>query len=264
MHETEEFIEGIYDDEASEQAEDISSILRRSKVSHEGNDAWYYVCLAVENSTQLDEESAKRVQGAIQKYHVIRGDYNLNIMELDPFYYDHERDDSLSDSELVSISNTVDRCHSGIEEIGLKIPASEAEPAVITENGSTRWNPTREREYRERLEERGINPDCPTIITSRIGFERPIKEGYMKSLGPCEWSDGAVILDFETPLIDAILNLRYTRNKIAGHASLKDRRLLFRGDAIDAFSILRVVLLSYLGLYSDLTEDIKRSIRNQC
>lgn len=151
-------------------------------------------------------------------------------------------------SELASVASAITTCWSGICELGMDIPASRERPATIPSgDGTCQWSPERLGELKDRLRQRGIDPDMTVTVFSREPHRRPYGGIPRVAPEPYERARRYGAFDYPVSITDAMSDQRHIRSDLAAHSSKGIGLLqLSLFDAGNAEQLLRTVLYCIL------------------
>jgi len=209
----------------------------------EANDNWYYAILlarlAYGNQSHMN---------AICRYHTAHEIVNLHPLDLEP------HNDLFSESYLLSeqmrISNCLVICYSILEEIGLQAPNLSRGQSLLNEAG-TCWNQDIYKKTTARLLSFHIDPSEKILWLNRCEFHCTARNIPIDDVELCEWSSGIIKDHYITP-VDAILELKYFRNKASAHDVGDKVNELSIYHVENAFYLCRVLLLIVFGIYQKM------------
>ena len=100
----------------------------------------------------------------------------------------------------------------------------------------------------EKLKSVGIDPSMEIVWLTRGDRDHVQKDNILKSIRSCEWSSGEICDRYTTP-VDALLRIKYLRNKTGAHTEIGVINSLSIYDAENAFYLSRILLLLKFEIY---------------
>ena len=203
------------------------------------DDYWYYALLLAEKAY-----GNQKMINAITRYHSAHKIVNLHPMDLDP------RNDPFQNEYLLSkqmnIANCILSCYAALEEIDLCIELKRGAGLLNEEKNG--WNYDTYRTTVEKLTNSGIDPNMEIVWLYRGNTAQTNVDTAVKVMRTCEWSFGE-IGDYYTTPVDALLIIKYLRNKAGAHNDDEKIGALSIYDAENAFYLSRTLLLIKFGIY---------------
>ena len=209
----------------------------------EYDEYWYYAILL---SSQVYGDS--QAVNAITRYYSAHKIVDLHPMDLDPSYDPITNEYLLS--EQINIANCIVSCYTALEEINLHV---DFKLSLFNED-KTSWNPDIYFKTTEKLKNVGINPSMEIMWLTRGDEDNIQKDNILKNLRLCEWSGGEISDRYTTP-VDALLRIKYLRNKAGAHSEAGIINSLSIYDAENAFSLCRILLMLKFEIYHYLFKE---------
>lgn len=186
----------------------------------------------------------KSFQHALYKHKFSQQIFYVSIDALDPSRWESERFVFNSPEHHVRCAQAITLGYSVLEELGLEIRASQANPSFI--NG--RWNPEVKNDLEQRLKKAGVDlsenalwmiRDTPT----KIERKRPVP-----IINKAGWSYSKV-RDSYIEVVDAIAHASWLRSKVSAHRLQEISKSLNYYDVANIQYLSRRLLLEVLGLW---------------
>jgi hypothetical protein len=182
---------------------------------------------------------------ALEKLRLSLETFSLPFVDLDPSHGGYLPRSRIP-RDHVCFSNAVLLAHACIEELGLEVRASAANPSRLP---SGDWNPPVRQDLEGRLREARINLSERISWNLRGPRAKIELDRAPRIVQPEPWSNWFV-RDGEMEVIDAIAYVDWLRDRVAAHRSQKTRlRALSVYDVANAQHLARRLLLEKLGFW---------------
>ena len=180
---------------------------------------------------------------AVQKYKFSLSLYSVLHMDMEPWKARHLAVSSFP-SDHIMFSHAIISAYSVVEELNLKVGASQGRPSRI--NGQ--WNPAVKADLEKRLKASGVDVSEPILWMMR-GPRRKIES--KRTLPPGDmapWS-ARIVRDSEIPIIDAVAYAEWLRSCVASHGAKDLTSVLSPYDVANVQHVARRLLLESLGFW---------------
>ena len=155
-------------------------------------------------------------------------------------------------SEQMRISNCIVVCYSILEELGLQAPKMSRGQSLLDKT-KTCWNRDIYKKTEDRLVSHSIDPSTKIVWLDRCGFHCTARNLQVDDIALCEWSSGIIKDRYFSPA-DAILELKYFRNKAGAHDVGEKATSLSIYHAENAFYLCRILILLKFGIYQEMID----------
>jgi len=185
-----------------------------------------------------------RYSYALTKYYLSSETYSTPIVDLDPQNIPHLRLSPFFDDH-VRFAVSINLAYSAIEELGMQIKATEANPSRLP-NGQ--WNPDVKQELESRLRRAGVDLAERLLWSARGPTRRIDKRRPPRPQVSASWAFGWV-KDSLVDIIDAISDASWLRSKVATHRFGKLASSLSPYDVANVQHLARRLILESLGFW---------------
>lgn len=206
------------------------------------NDCWYYALKLAEMAY-----GNQSYMNSISRYHSAHEIVNLHYMDLHP--YEDPIQETYLLSEQMRIANCIVTCYSSVEEIGIQVSLRKG-VSLLNEKKSD-FNPEVYELTKNNLISVGIDTNISIPWLARGKYNSTIKTINSDEIELCDWSKGIIKDRYVSPT-DALLEIKFLRNRAGAHDGGNFVTGLSVYDAENAFSLSRILLLIKFGIYNQL------------